>query len=247
MINLMLKRAKRFHASVSGCAEFDCHDALQGLRKMRQSGHSVSFTSFLVKVTGVLLEKYPYLNQHIFTSLTGKQKIAQFDEVSCSLVIQREIENQQKILLPLKIVDPNLKSISAIEQEIVFYKKAELTKLPQFIKLQQISKLPCWVLDYLSYKMRSDPKFYKQYYGSYGLSSMSSYRTSFFSMQALANTAITFIPFGMTNKRVGPKQKRKHLLINAVCDHYVLDGHQIAESSQALKKMIEKPDLLMDG
>lgn len=247
MINSTLKRAKRFHASVSGCAEFDCHEALHCLREMRRSGSVVSFTAFLVKATGVLLEKYPYLNQHLFTSLTGKQKLFQFDEVSCSLVIQRELENHQKILLPLKITNPHLKSITDIEKEIVFHKKTELEQLPQFNKLQKISKLPYWVLDYLSYKMRSDPEFYVKYYGSYGLSSMSSYRTCFFSMQALANTTIAFIPFGMTNKLVGPAQNRKHLLMNAVCDHYVLDGHQIAESSQALKKMIEKPNKLLDG
>ncbi|MFV0646029.1 MAG: 2-oxo acid dehydrogenase subunit E2, partial [Sphingomonadaceae bacterium] len=53
-----------------------------------------------------------------------------------------------------------------------------------------------------------------------------------------------FMPDGMGGERI---EKRKLMNISISCDHRVVDGWDAASFVQALKRLLEKPVLLLDG
>jgi len=243
LVNLMLKRAKRFHASVSGCREIDCHETLRYLREMRKRGEPASMTAYLVKASAAVVQKYPRLNRHVFTSLTGRQRIVQFDDIACTLVVRREVDSSA-VILPANIENPEQKSIAEIGAEIRFYSEAPLEQLPQYRALQTATKLPDLLLDYISYKTRSSPAFYRKHYGTYGLSAMYSFPYGYQSLHVMANTAMALIPHGLVTKTDASGARRKHLRIAMVFDHFVIDGDLIAAAARAMAQFIENPNSL---
>ena len=46
-----------------------------GLDRHREAGDQVSFLAALVKATGMVMDKYPRMNQHLFHGLVGKYQV----------------------------------------------------------------------------------------------------------------------------------------------------------------------------
>lgn len=236
----LLRRATKFHCPFSSTIEVDCSRAQELLRELRKNGQKVSFTAYMVKVTGHLLQQFPDLNSHLFTSLLGTKTIVRFDRISCNMVVQRSLPDGEKILLPLIIHDPEKLTLVEIEKIIQHHRTAPLTELPQFAAYERIKRLPVFLLKFISFKTRSDPDFYLKYYGTYGLSTAYSFKNAATSGSAVANTAVAFLPYGLFEE--GGKRM---LRIGLVMDHFVLDGQEMGEAGYYLKKLVENPEQIV--
>jgi hypothetical protein len=201
----------------------------------------------MVKATGQLLADHPHLNRHVFTKWTGRKFIVQFDEISSNMVVQRTGTGGEKILLPLIIRRPEALSLAGIESIIQYHKTAPLEELPQFQAYERLKKLPYWALRFASFKTRSDPRFYLRHYGTYGLSTIYSFRTPAISGTAVANTAIAFLPYGVVPTQGADGTTRRTLRMGLVMDHYILDGQEMAEAGYHLKRLIENPRRIIQG
>lgn len=240
VIHDLLHRARRFHCPVSTTWEMDCTEAMNQLRLLRRQNVPASFSAFLVKVTAQLLQEHPHLNSHLFTSWTGKKTIVRFDDINCNVVVLRESQGE-KILMPLVIHKANTLSVSEIENIIDHHKHAELETLPQFQSFEKVKKMPFWLLRFISYKTRSDPDFYIRYYGTYGLSTLYSFKASSATGgSTYANTCIAFLPFNVGTRKV-EGETRRILRICLVLDHYILDGAQISQAGYDFQRLIENP------
>lgn len=254
MVNAMLRRARRFHCSVSGSAEFDVTDLRERLRSARRAGREIGLAAFLVKATARLIEEQPHLNRHQFTGLLGRRRIVEFAPIHCTLVVSRRAHREdrrdgpEEILLPALLKDVNERSLEEIEAEIRRYKSAPLAELSEVRDLQRLERLPGLALDLLSFKARSDPDFYLRYFGTYGLSSLVRVGGHGTSVATLANTGVAFLP-GAIRKMPrfvdGAVVAREILGFALVFDHYLFDGIQMLRATERLGELLERPQILL--
>lgn len=248
MVNAMLRRARRFHCSVSGTSELDVTALRARLRQERRAGRELSLTAFIVKATARLIEEQPHLNRHQFTGLFGRRRIVEFSQIHCTLVVARRTPAREEILLPGLLADVNRRSLDDIEAEIRRLKSAPLAELPQMRDLARLDKLPRVAIDLLSYKARSDPDFYLRFFGTYGVSSLVRVGGHGTSAATLANTGVAFLP-GSIRKLPrfveGRVEAREILGFGFVFDHYLFDGIQMLRATERLGEFLEDPDILL--
>lgn len=246
-ISDQLARAKRFHCPVTLVYEFDLTDTLSALERARAAGAEASLTALLVKATGLLLERHPRLNRHVFHRWFRRIEVA-FDEVSCTLVVRRESPAGEGILFPVLIREPHRLPLAEIHRLIRHFKEEELSRLPQMAAFRRIQRMSWVARKYFSYKARSDPRFYAKYYGSYGLSS--NVARDFGPVSgggAVANTGIAFVPGVIRDlPRVvgGEIRVRRILSLGVMADHFLLDGADVARAMGDLRELLESPKLL---
>lgn len=241
-----LGRMTRFHCPVTLVYELDMTDTLAALEKARAAGAEVSLTAVLVKATGLVLQRHPRLNRHVFHR--GFRRLeATFDEVSCTLVIRREGPNGEELLFPVLIRTPDRLSIPEIHRVIRHHREEDLERLPQMAAIRRIQRMSWLGRKYFSYKARSDPRFYARYYGSYGLSVNVSRDWGPVAGGGVANTAVAFMPGVVRDlPRVvsGEIRVRRVLSLGVILDHLLLDGADVARAMASLRPLLESPALL---
>lgn len=241
-----LGRAQRHHCPTSLAYELDLSETLPVLEAVRQRGGEVSLTALLVKATGLVLERHPRLNRHVFRRFMRRVEV-EFDEISCTLVLRREGPAAEELLFPLLVRRPNQLSLAEIHAVIRHHQQEPLERLPQMAAFRRIQRMSWLARRYFSYKARSDPGFYARYYGSYGLSVNMARDFGPVAGAGVANTGIAFVP-GVIRElpRVvgGEIRARRILAMGVIFDHYLLDGGDVARAMESLRPLVESPTLL---
>jgi pyruvate/2-oxoglutarate dehydrogenase complex dihydrolipoamide acyltransferase (E2) component len=255
IVNDLLVRAKRFHVSVNGTAEMDVTALRDRLRQTRRAGREVSLSAYLVKATALLLQEQPHLNRHLFTTFWGGRRVVQFDRIVCTLVVARRgpasDENEglrEEILLPFLIADPEQLSLDEIERRIRAQRTTPLDELPEAKLVARIDKMPSIVRRFVSFKARSDPRFYLKTFGTYGLSSLVRVGGHGVGGATLANTGVAFLPGSIIKApRVigGEILIREVLTFGVVFDHLLFDGIQMLRATERLSELLEDPSSLL--
>lgn len=246
VIHDLLTRAKRFHCSVSGSWEFDVTALEASRRAVRVNGRVVSITACLLKATGLVLERYPRLNHHLFHGLLRKFEV-EFDTIDCTLVLQRRGLDKERLLFPVTIQETNKKTVEELQAFMDHHRFAPLADLPQVAALERLKRLPRVALSWFSWKARSDPAFYRRYFGTYGLSNLSMRGSGPTGGSSLANTGAAFL--------LGPVRKAAHvegdavvvkptLGVMLVADHFLVDGADMLEAMAWLGRLLADPTRL---
>jgi pyruvate/2-oxoglutarate dehydrogenase complex dihydrolipoamide acyltransferase (E2) component len=251
----LLTRAKKFHAPITIVLKLDVTELTAALEREHDEGRRITLLAYLVKATSVLLEKHPRLNHHLFHGLTHKYEV-DFGEISCNLVVLRRGPGGERVLLPVVMRDSNQRSLEEINQEIRRYRRTPLAELAEIQAVQRARKMPLAAMKYFSFKCRSDPRFYRKYFGTYGMSSIlhdlgggrvALNQTTGVLSSIYANTAVAFLPTAVSEEaRVvgGQVAVRKVLTMTTVVDHHVIDGHDALFALEDLDELIEKGTLL---
>jgi pyruvate/2-oxoglutarate dehydrogenase complex dihydrolipoamide acyltransferase (E2) component len=242
----LLNRAKTYHCSISAVYEYDLTDTLARIDEQTAAGKEISLTSFLVKATATVVSRHPRFNAHLFHR-GGRQYVADFGQVSCSLVVKRLSAAGEEILFPVLVRDPEKRTIADIFREIKHFKEERLDQLPQMASFAKIKQMRWWAFKYFSYKARSDPEFYLKYFGTYGLSSVVSNGWGALAGNGYANTAAGFVPATLRDKPTvvdGAIRVRRMLTLGLVADHYLLDGADILRAMSDLRTLLETDALL---
>ena len=242
----LLTRAKRFHCSVGATFEFDVTDLLAAIKTTRQQGRPVNLTACLVRATGMVLEKYPRFNHHMFHGLLRKYEAA-FDEISCTLVMARRDEQGERILFPVVVRRSNEMTLDEVGAFIKEHRQTPIAELPQMAAFRKLEGYPRLLLRWISYKARSDHRFYLKYFGTYGLSSLVKRGWGGVAGHSLANTAAAFLPGTITERPVvrnGEVTVRTIMNMMVIVDHYILDGLDVVEGIGYLNRLLTKPEQL---
>lgn len=243
VVNDLLDRALVQHASVSATAEYDVTALRQQLRNARRGGAAVSLSSYLVKATATLIREQPNLNQHMFMTWWGSQRIVRFDDIHCTLVLSRRHEGED-LLLPLVVRHADQLSISEIEAIVHHHKVAPLTALAPMQALERIKRTPRIGLKIFSWRARTNPNFYLQTFGTYGLSSMVRQGGHTVAGASVANTGVAFIPGSLRKmpRLVGGQVVARDVLaVGFVFDHYLFDGIAMVRAIEGFAKFLERP------
>jgi pyruvate/2-oxoglutarate dehydrogenase complex dihydrolipoamide acyltransferase (E2) component len=248
LISDMLTRARRFHAPVTGSLELDVTDTRARLRAETREGSRVGLVPYLVCATARVVRAHPVLKRHLFTTWYGRKREIEFDSISCTLIVARKSKDGESILFPLVIRDVDRLSIGEIAAIIADHRDRPIEELPQFQAMERIKRLPGLALTWVSYKARSDPRFYLEHFGTYGLSSLIDVGGAMNAMAVDANTAIAFLPSSLKKRpwvHQGKVVPREILNVSLVVDHNLVDGGESLRISHTVRDLIEKPERVL--
>jgi len=93
--------------------EFDVTDSRRKLKELRKNGSHVSFTAWIIKVIGVVLQQHKEATAY----LRNRRKLIIFNDINVSILIEKRIA-VNKVPIPLVIEKTNEKSAGAITLEI---------------------------------------------------------------------------------------------------------------------------------
>jgi pyruvate/2-oxoglutarate dehydrogenase complex dihydrolipoamide acyltransferase (E2) component len=102
---------KKHH--IKALVELDVTDARKMIHERNKLSEKISFNSWLIKCISHTVEEFP----EIHGVRKGKRKVAIFDDIDISIIVEREIQGK-KVPLPYVIRKTNEKSISDICSEI---------------------------------------------------------------------------------------------------------------------------------
>ena len=249
----LLSRAKRYHATTSVLLEPDVTALLAALAARRAAGRPLGLLACLVKATSLLLAEHRRLNHHLFHGLFRKY-VVDFERVACNLVMLRTADTGERILLPVVIERSDELSLDEIQGVITHHLRTPLGELPQIQALERLKRLPRFVLSLFSYRCRSDHRFYRRFFGTYGLSPLFAEDDGGVRegqpgvpTHSISNTCSAFFPSGVADKAVvmdGQVVVRKKLAMMFSADHFLVDGHDILFAALALERLLADPSRL---
>lgn len=239
----LLRRAQKFHCPVTTSWQMDVTSLNEARIGERIDGRPLGMTALLVKATALTLKAHPRLNHHLFTGLLRRREVA-FGTVDCTLIVMRRGRGGERILLPLLLREADKMSVQEIQKIIDHHRSARLEDLPQFRAIARLRSLPRVMLSWFSYKSRSDPAFYRRYFGTYGMSEMAVADFGPRGGNVVANTASAFVIgplFAM--EQPGPQGRRIRMMqgISLVSDHYIIDGIDILAGMRTLERLLADP------
>lgn len=244
-----LARARRFHATVTSVHEIDVTELMAALARRRAEGRPLSLLAVLVKATALVVERYPRLNHHLFHGPLGKYEV-DFEEICCTVIVLRKREGEL-VLLPVNVEHPERRSVDDIEALLATHRHQPLETLPGFRGLERLQRLPRPALRLFSYLCRSRHRFYRRYFGTYGISPLLRENDDGviegrpgIPTTTFANTACAFIPASVADHpRVvdGTIVARKMLTTLMALDHYLVDGHDGFLAVRHLERLLADP------
>ena len=244
-----LKRTQRFHCPMTAVLRIDVTDTIQRIEELRAEGHKVSFIAYLCKATAKTIEQHPRLNHRLYHSFFGRKIETTFDHISCGLLVAREDPNGEEVLLQLVLKTPNEMSVEEIHQAIKDNKATPLEDLESYKKLQKVRTLPRFLIPFIHFLFRSNPKHTAQNYSTYGLSSVMQPDSIIVGGHTPSNQT-TFFPTSLRDEVLaidGEPKVRKVLIVGFSTDHFVVDGMDVQRATNTIRKYLENPETLLSS
>ena len=200
-------------------------------------------TACIIKATSLVLRAHPRFNHHLFAGLFRRYEVA-FDSICCNLIVMRRGKNRERLLFPLLLERSDELSVTEIQEIIDHHRYGKLDDLEQFQAMERVKKMPRIALSWFSYKCRSDYRFYRKYFGTYGISEMAVGSFGPRGGHVIANTAAAFVIgplFDVPEYENGQILTRKIQGITLISDHFVVDGVDILEGMRRLDRLFRNP------
>lgn len=103
--------------------EIDVTEGWEKMQQLKQSGHRISFTAWIIKVIVHTLQAYPEAAGY----LKGKRQVVLFERVNVSVIIEKDLHGK-KVPLPLLLEGADQKSVEELSREIDEAKHRELSE-----------------------------------------------------------------------------------------------------------------------
>jgi len=238
----LLRRMLKFNCPMSGTFHFDVTDLYAEIKKLKKEGRSVGLISCLVKATSLIMEEYPRMNNRIFHTLFGKREVT-YDSIHCGLTAVRIDPKGEEVILPIIIKDANKASIEKIHQFIKDNKTKPLEELESYEWLQRSRRLPRFLIPFVHFLFRSNPKFTAKNSSTYAISSVMDEESALVASHSPANQS-TFFPISLKDSPAvheGVIKVRKILAITFCMDHFLVDGMDVQRCGKILKNYLENP------
>ncbi len=235
---------KKHH--VAALLEFDVTESRKMLHELRRQGVSISFTAWLIKVIGSVLQKHPEATAY----RRGKRKLMIFNDINISILVEKVIEGE-KVPIPLVIEKANEKDAPEISAEIENAKKQELTNGDIVInRRRNVSeviyyKLPGFARRFVWKVMLANPGFAYRKMGNAAITSvgMIGQVNGWF-----LHRSVHPVSFGIGSVIKKPVVINNEIIIREILnmtvlvDHDLVDGAPMVRLLKDLTKQIETGD-----
>ena len=242
----LLKRMLRFNCPMSGTFHFDVTDLYNKINDLKKEGYSIGLVSCLVKATSLSIEKFPRMNNRIFHTLLGKKEVS-YDSINCGVAATRIDPLGEEVIIPIILRGSNKLSIQEIHNQIKENKTLPVEKLESYEWLQKSRRLPRFLIPFVHYLFRSNPKFSAKNSSTYAISSIMEKDSSLVSSHSPANQT-TFFPISLKDQAMvhnGEVKPRKVLAVTFCVDHFLVDGMDVQRCGNYLKNFLENPKNLL--
>lgn len=235
---------KKHH--VAALLEFDVTESRKKLHELRRQGVSISFTAWLIKVIGSVLQQHPEAAAY----RRGKRKLMIFNDINISILVEKVIDGE-KVPIPLVIEKANEKGAQEIDAEIESAKNQDLTNGDIVInRRREMSevlyyRLPGFVRRFIWKVMLASPGFAYRKMGNAAVTSVG--------MIGKVNgwfihRSVHPVSFGIGSVIKKPVvisnevRIREILNITVLVDHDLVDGAPMVRLLKDLTKQIETGD-----
>jgi pyruvate/2-oxoglutarate dehydrogenase complex dihydrolipoamide acyltransferase (E2) component len=240
----LLSRRRHHMASF---LEIDVTAARRGIRKRRQEGEGISFTSWMLKTIASAMAADGHINAARYKR-TGN---IVFDEVDMTLLVEKTVDGS-KVPLPLVIRKVDRLSIAEIDREIEGAKSREeslsgegryllaASRLERLMDLYYL--LPQWLRVLVLGVVLRDPLRAKRMMGSAVYTTVGNVGTASGWIIPRSIHALCFAVGSINKKpwvRAGKVEIRDIMHLTVLIDHDVIDGAPAARFMSALVKAIE--------
>lgn len=242
----LLTRAKKFHCPTTTAWQFDAEALDQARKKVLVNERPLSMTACIIKATSLFLKIHPRFNRHVFSRVFRRYVVA-FDKICCTMIVRRQSKDGEQMLLPLMLESSDELTVTEIQEIIDHHRHCKLEELSQFQAFERVKKMPRIALSWFSYKSRSDHRFYRKYFGTYGISEMAVGSFGPRGGHTIANTATAFVIgplFDVPEAENGQIVMRKKQGITLISDHFIIDGMDILAGMKTLEGLLGNPDKL---
>ncbi len=232
---------KKHH--ITAILEFDVSASREKLKKYKKSAVKVSFTAWLIKAISHTINN----NKSVAAYLKRKRKVAIFNDINVSFLIEKEI-NGQKVPIPLVIEKANERSIEYITNQISVSKKELITENDIVLqrKSNQIERLyyllPGFIRGYFWKLLLSSPNRVFKNMGNVAVTSLGMMGKINGWFIPISIHPICFGIGSVIKKPVVIDDKieiREILHLTVLLDHDVIDGAPMARFVNELAKNIE--------
>lgn len=245
----LLQRGRRYHCTCSSQHRIDVTDLLQVLDAYREAGHPISIDAVLIGATSLLLRRFPRLNNHLYHGVIRKYEV-HFEDISCNVILLRK-DGDEMILLPLLIENSDKLSVDEINEILTHGRTTPLDQLPQVQSMQKLKRMPLIALKLFSFLARSNHRFYRKFFGTYGYSSLLIEGSRGVRLgdngvvgNSSINTCTGFLPCSIFEEAVvvnGEIVVRKILTMTVLMDHYLVDGQDMLLATRYLDQLLRHP------
>lgn len=232
--------AKENH-TIYGFIELDVTEARQKIKTYkRETGKSVSLTSFIIACIGRAVEENPQMHAYV----DRRERLVLFDDVDLLLPVEIDIDGHKfPVANILRAV--NRKSPWEIEEDIrrVQAEGVENAQVrDNWKKLQYYVSLPRWIRLKLARWFLRKPHNQKAFLGTVAVTAVGMFGSGGGWGFGLSNHTLEIIIGGVARKlrQVGNKLQDRELLgMTISVNHDVIDGAPAARFTKMLRKFIE--------
>lgn len=230
---------------VQALVEFDVTEARKKIRERKRLSKDISFTAWLIKCIGSVCAEY----KQIHGVRSGRRKIAVFDDVDISIVVEREVHGE-KVPLPYVLRKANEKSISNIFSEIENAQNQPIHDEGDYVLGKKLSTVfmrvfylfPAFLRRFFINRILHNPLLFKKEMGTVIVTSLGMAGKLDGWFVPLGVHPLIFA-IGSINKKPGVAgdriEVREHLKVTMLVDHDIVDGAPAARALSRLTKMIE--------
>ncbi|MDD2281218.1 MAG: 2-oxo acid dehydrogenase subunit E2 [Bacteroidales bacterium] len=230
---------------VAAMIEIDVTESRKKIKKYKTEINKISFTAWLIKVISITIKDY----DRVASFLQGNKRVIIFDDISMSLVVEKEIDGQ-KVPIPLLIEKANERSIESISKQISDAKNEIITE--KNIVLERRANL----LEQVYYLL---PGFIRRFFWRFLL------KRPHFAFMKMGNVAVTslgmtrsingwFIPisvhpicFGIGSITKKPVVVDDNIVIRDILNMTILVDHDVIDGAPMVRFISELSDNIEKG
>ncbi len=231
--------ASRRKDIIHGLIEIDVTHSRQVLRRLKEDGHPLSFTAFLVHAVARAVDE-----DRILHAYRRRRRLIVFDDVDVNTQLEAEVDGQ-RIVQSLVIRSANHKSVTELTQEIRSAQGHDPAAERRYRGTVAFLSLPRFVRSLVWRLLLAHPVWFKRLGGTVAISSVGMFGTAggWGIPVGPATLMITVGGIATRPRYVGPDlQPREMLDLTISVDHQIVDGAQAARFARRLAELVERGD-----
>lgn len=241
-----LRRALKYHCPMTACLRLDVTETLKRIETRRAQGEQVSLISYITLASAKTIEAHPKLNRRIYHGLFRKT-IVSFDHITAGILVGRQEEGGEEVLVPLTIRDVNTLSLGEIHAIIKGAKAGPLEEVDAYRSVKNLRRLPRFLIGVAQFFSRTSPRYGAKRFATYALSSVTTENSAAIGGHTVASRT-TFFPGNLREEVLavnGEPAVRKVLFLGISADHFVVDGMDLQRATTTFQGLMEDPDTLL--
>ena len=189
-------------------------------------------TSYFVQAISRALKKVPACNSSFIRNRwTNRSRIVYFDEVCCTVSVDKII-NEQHFPVGCVIKNSDQLSIKEIYEKILHVKNTPVEELPELVGFIKFLKLPRFIRKFIMREIICNEELFKKKLGTFNLSELGMIEGVVGGAMPSPRLVVDFVPLKET-KEIG---------LGFNFNHAIVDGYHIAKLNSEIVNTFKKAD-----